>query len=196
MIKVALAGAQDTGKTTIARMLSGRLSSRGILTHYVQEFAREYIPKAGSIESLAEELFLVEQQIKKERETPSAMQVMVTDSPVFLAYAYSTLMVDLRTIDKKSVMMMGRIYDKVLDHGGYDLVLLLPVNWEPADDGVRPEELRRLNSDIAARIGAFLTLHGVQCQRVLSQHKDKQAVMNDYTGMAERAVLQLLGESK
>ncbi len=192
MIKVALAGAQDTGKTTVARMLSGRLSSRGILTHYVQEFAREYIPKAGSITSLAEELFLIEQQIKKERETPDKMQVMVTDSPVFLAYVYSTLMVDLRSIDKKSVMMLGRIYDKVLDHGGYDLVTVLPVKWGVTDDGVRPEALRVQNGDIDLRIRSFLQLHGVPTTMARSAHTDKQPAMNHYTDIIEGAVLQML----
>lgn len=192
MIKIALAGAQDTGKTTVARMLSGRLSSRGILTHYVQEFAREYIPKAGSIESLAEELFLIEQQIKKERETPGKMQVMVTDSPVFLAYVYSTLMVDLRTIDKKAVMMLGRIYDKVLDHGGYDLVAVLPVKWGVTDDGVRPQDLMARNGDIDLRIKSFLQLHGVLTIAARSAHTDKQRVMNHYTDIIENHVLQLV----
>lgn len=193
MIKVALAGAQDTGKTTVARMLSGRLSSRGILTHYVQEFAREYIPKAGSITSLAEELFLIEQQIKKERETPEAMKVMITDSPVFLAYVYSTLMATgLRKLDKKSIIMLGRVYDKVLDQGGYDLVFLLPVKWMPADDGVRPLELRRQNADIDLRIRSFLQLHGVLTVSPRPSTGDKRDILNAYTDEAERLVLNQL----
>jgi nicotinamide riboside kinase len=194
MIKVALAGAQDTGKTTVARMMSGNLSSRGILTHYVQEFARDYIPKAGSIDSLAEELFLLEQQAKREKETPGKMQVMITDSPVFLAYIYSTLMVDLRRISKKDVMMLGRIYDKVLDHGGYDLVILLPIKWAAADDGVRPEALRRVNEGIAARIGAFITLHGIVAQKLTTESAVRHAALSDYARQAEALVMSMMGE--
>ncbi len=196
MYKVALAGAQDTGKTTVARMLSGRLASRGIFTHYVQEFARDYIPKAGSIDSLAEELLLIEQQTKREREAPVSTAVMVTDSPVFLAYVYSTMMVDTRRLTKKDIIMLGRVYDKVLDHGGYDLVLMLPVVWQPADDGVRPEELRRKNGVIDLRIESFIHLHGVEVQNLTTTHHDRHEVLNDYTNLAEEIVMSFLEEHK
>jgi len=192
MLKVALAGAQDTGKTTVARMLSGRLSSRGILTHYVQEFARGYIPKAGEITSLAEELFLVEQQLKLERETPAGMAVMITDSPVFLAFVYSILMVNFRQLHKKDIIMLDRVYDKVLDHGGYDMIFLLPVRCEPADDGVRPESLRRKNGDIAARVGAFITLHGLVAQKLTTVLQNKSKAFNAYTDSAEQTILAIL----
>lgn len=192
MIRIAMAGAQDTGKTTTARMLSGKLSSRGILTHYVQEFARGYIPKAGEVTSLAEELFLVEQQLKLEREAPDKMQVMITDSPVFLAFVYSTLMVNFRCLNKKDIVMLDRVYDKVLDHGGYDMIFLCPVKWAPTDDGVRPDTLRSLNGTIAERIDAFIHLHGLQAHILASEHQSKHDIFNDYTDFSEQTILAIL----
>jgi nicotinamide riboside kinase len=193
MLKVGISGAQDTGKTTVSRMLSGRLSSKGILTHYVSEYARDYLPKAGMVTSLAEQLFMTSQQVKREDETPKAMQVMVTDSPVFLGMVYSLLMSDTRKLDKKSIIMLDRIYDKVLDHGGYDIVILLPILWEPQDDGVRPAELRALNESIGARIDAYLTLHGMQVHRFDGQHiQDRASVMNYHTDMAEKIIIDAL----
>lgn len=156
-----MAGAQDTGKTTLARMLTGELSARGVMTHYVTEFARDYIPKAGNVVTMAEELFLIEQQLKRERETPAEMQVMVTDSPVYLCYAYSTLLAKLGRMDKKDIIMLGRIYDKVLDAPAYDLTVLLPLVWTAKADGVRPKEMLALNGEVDRRIRSFLDLHGV-----------------------------------
>lgn len=193
MLKVAMAGAQDTGKTTVSRMLSGKLSSKGILTHYVSEYARDYLPKAGMVTSLAEQLFMTSQQIKREAETPKSMQVMVTDSPVFLGMVYSLLMTDVNRLDKKAIIMLDRVYDKVLDHGGYDIVILLPILWEPQDDGVRPAELRALNESIGSRIDAYLTLHGITVHRFDGQHiQDRASVMNYHTDMAEKIVIDML----
>ncbi len=190
MLKVALAGAQDTGKTTVAKMLSGELTNRGIKAYYVQEFARDYIPNAGSIDSLAEELYLIEQQVNRElMATPAGVQVMLTDSPVFLAYVYSTLMVDAGKLGKKDAYVLSRIYEKVLGHGGYDLVFLLPVLWQPADDGVRPAKLRNINGMIDLRIRAFLDLHGVDTVAMRSAQDSRKAIFNHYTEIAIQSVL-------
>lgn len=184
MIKIAMAGAQDTGKTTVARMLSGRLAEQGLLTHYVQEFARDYIPKAGMPTNLVEELFLIEQQIKREDETPESMEFMVTDSPVFLAYIYALLMVPPGPMVKKDIIMLGRIYDKLLDHGGYDYVFCLGIGWEAASDGVRPQELLEKNQEIDSLIRSYLDLHRIPHVRLTSLGCERQHVLRDYLNKA------------
>jgi hypothetical protein len=134
----------------------------------------------------------VEQQLKLERETPDKMDLMITDSPVFLAFVYSTLMVNFRRLDKKDIIMLDRIYDKVLDHGGYDMVFLLPVLWQPADDGVRPEGLRSQNGTIDLRIQSFISLHGIQAQNLVSAQPGKREILNEYADFAEDMVLAIM----
>ena len=60
--------------------------------------------------------------------------------------------------------MLGRIYDKVLDHGGYDMVFFLPAKWLPAEDGVRPEVLRHKNMELVFAASVFSAMVSIATQ--------------------------------
>src|SRR3989304_5285919 len=163
MIKVALVGAQDAGKTTLARLLTGSFSAEGYLSYYVAEYCRDYLQKIKSDQplTLPEELDIIREQVKREQEVPDTAELMVTDSPICLAYVYSLLRCKLGSMSKKDLVYLEKIYAALWDSWSYDMVFYLVPTWEPRADGVRPVELLSQNEDIDVMIQGFLDLHHV-----------------------------------
>ncbi len=177
MIRVAFTGAPDSGKTTLAKMVSAKMNLKGHVPAYVHEFARDYITKYGiRPNTVAEQFYVLRTQEKREREMCSAStQIMYTDCPIMLSYIYA---IDL-VRDSKDLTMLGELYEETLRlmgvvknrEGGlrdslalpdprYDLIFYLRPFRETVKDDVRAQDWDRIGR-LDDQVKAFLVLHGI-----------------------------------
>lgn len=159
MIKVAFIGAPDSGKTTLAKMVSSKLNLKGYVPAYVHEFARDYITKYGvRPNTVAEQFYVLKKQLERETDMCStSTQIMYTDCPLILPYIYA---VDLVQLTSRDIDMFSELYADTLKltKNRYDLIYYLRPFRETVIDDVRKQDLNRLTS-LDTQIKAFLDLH-------------------------------------
>jgi len=160
MIRVAFTGAPDSGKTTLAKMVSARLNLKGYVPAYIHEYARDYITKYGvRPNTVAEQHYVYEYQLARENEMcSSSTQIMYTDCPIMLAYVYA---IDLAK-DDKDMDMLAHLYNKTVRimKNRYDVIFLLRPFRNRVIDDVRKQDLYRLDK-LDVQIQSFLDLHGL-----------------------------------
>ena len=176
MIRVAFTGAPDSGKTTLAKMVSARMNLKGYVPAYVHEFARDYITKYGiRPNTVAEQFYVLKIQEQREREMcSSSTQIMYTDCPIMLSYIYA---IDL-VRDAKDLRMLSELYEETLKLLGtpdwnkglrdelrlipprYDFIFYLRPFRETVKDDVRAQDWDRIGR-LDNQIKAFLLLHGI-----------------------------------
>ncbi len=184
MIKIAFIGAPDSGKTTLAKMVSAKLNLKGYIPAYVHEFARDYITKYGvRPNTVAEQLYVLDVQETREREMCSnSTQIMYTDSPIILSYIYAIDFVR----DEKDRDMLVELYGKTLRllKDRYDLIFFLRPFRETVKDDVRAQDWDRLGK-LDTQIRAFLDLHSIEYTE-LTQNMDSRITV------VEKAVLEIV----
>lgn len=160
MIKVAFTGAPDSGKTTLAKMVSAELNLEGYVPSYIHEFARDYITKYGvRPNTVAEQFYVLGVQEQRERDMcSSSTQIMYTDGPIMLPYIYA---IDL-VRDTKDRDMLVDLYGKTLAllDGRYDIIILLRPFRETVKDDVRAQDWDRIGK-LDKQIKAFLVIHSM-----------------------------------
>lgn len=136
MIKIGLAGLPSSGKTTLARRLSSHFVGANV--ELVTEYARQYINKYGSIENIWEQIRILKKQLAHE-EYVSMVDIMITDAPVFMGFAYANSL--RKNNSEKETMLMNDLY-KMMNIANtpqrYDVVFYLPPLEDTKQDGTRP----------------------------------------------------------
>ena len=160
MIRVAFTGAPDSGKTTLAKMVSARLNLEGYVPAIIHEYARDYITQYGIRPNTVAEQFLVFyiQYEREEHMCSQSTQIMYTDCPLMLSYIYAIDLVK----DDKDRDNLAYLYNKTLDilKDRYDLIFLLRPFRETVKDDVRAQDWDRIGK-LDKQIKAFLDLHGM-----------------------------------
>ena len=156
-MRVAFAGAPDTGKTTLAKMVSSEFNLRGYKVTYIDEFARDYISRFGFAETAAEQYFIVRKQKEKEPPFLGVDEILFTDSPDFLSYIYCLDVADLESPKDRTILF--EILSMVLP-SRYNMVFLTKKFRETFDDGVRSRFIESIDA-IDEAIESFLKLHRI-----------------------------------
>ena len=144
MIRVGIVGVPGSGKTTLSRAIASKC--RGIKdlrnVELVQEYARRYLSKHGNITSILEQYrILKKQQEWEDSISNDKLDIMLTDSPLFLGFIYSC---NLPKRNSKEIMFFNDVFKEMIKLNypkpRYDIIFhLLPV-LKPVDDGIRLEE--------------------------------------------------------
>jgi nicotinamide riboside kinase len=140
MVRIGFTGVPGAGKTSLARGVAS--SCRGIQSlknlELCAEYARRYIAQYGSIESIWEQYRILNKQVNWENAV-GEVDLLITDSPVFMGLAYASLM---NTRSEKDAMILSDIFKALtkLDRPEprYDIIFHLPPKLKPVEDGVRP----------------------------------------------------------
>lgn len=171
MKRVGFVGTPGSGKTSTARVLSG--NCRGIKEYknieLIQEYARRYQTKYGTINNLLDQFRVMEKQIDWENSVAPNVDITITDSPVHLGYLYTLELRDIN--DPKHIIWMNDIYKKLTRINTpqrYDLVFHLPPIIKPVNDGVRP--IRDFNEEWRVQADAkikFIFKHLFPCKNFI-----------------------------
>jgi nicotinamide riboside kinase len=143
MLRIGICGIPASGKTTLARALAARCSKLKEFQRIelVQEYAREYIKTYGNITSVLEQFLILEKQIEKEEVLcNNKLDILITDSPIFLGFLYS---IELPKTNSKEIMFFNDIFRKMVELNyptpRYDIIFHLCPIIKPVEDGIRPE---------------------------------------------------------
>jgi len=144
MIKIGIVGVPGSGKTTLSRSIAAACRGTEGLSHVelVQEYARRYISKHGKIESIFEQYRILEKQLEWEESVCNEkLDIMITDSPIFLGFIYCC---EMSKNDSKEVMFFNDIFKKMVKlnypKSRYDIIFHLCPDIQPVDDGIRPDQ--------------------------------------------------------
>jgi len=135
MFRVGITGVPGSGKTTLARSLSSRLSNT-FNTELISEYAREYISKHGTINYLWEQYRITNKQI--EWEDSVKCEILVTDSPIHLGLLYAS---NFEIANDKDLMCYNDIFKLLNKHRSrYDIIFHLEPDIKPIADGIRAKK--------------------------------------------------------
>ena len=141
MIRVGFTGVPGSGKTSTARALVSQLRDVDGFrqVELVQEYARRYISKHGHMESLWEQYRILSKQIEWEDSVvTNKLNIMVTDSPIFLGFIYA---VDFHKKTSKDLIVFNDVFKTLsklnYPNARYDVIFHLPPVIAAIDDGVR-----------------------------------------------------------
>jgi len=142
-INIGISGVPGTGKSSLARSLAGSLATnKNIKTvELISEYARTYIAKYGSIDSIWEQYKILDKQVDMENVIPKHTDVLITDSPVTMYFHYT---LDAKKDSSKDSMVLEDMFHKINllnANNRYDIIFHVPPTFAPNDDGIRSKHL-------------------------------------------------------
>lgn len=164
MIKIGIIGAPSSGKTTLARRLSSSFVGEVDNVELVAEYARRYILKYGRIESYWEQLKILNKQLNWENTYSSKTNILVTDCPIQLIWAYCLDLRDKFDFSKKENYILSDIFSIINKNNipfRYDLLIRTNNNYNIIDDGIRhltsvePKWIYKINKYIDSSVLNF-----------------------------------------
>jgi len=150
MLRVGFSGVPGCGKTLLARALAAKCFEVDEINNVevIHEYARRYITKYNSVDSVWEQYRILEKQMEWEDSvTNDSLDLLLTDGPVFQGFAYS---IDIR--NKKGIthnpskeqMVLNDLFKKFTRiNTPYRYDIIFHINMTPSlsakVDGTRPE---------------------------------------------------------
>lgn len=137
---IGFLGGPCTGKTTLAQGVYDALRGAGIETAWATEFAGEDIERHGPPDaafSIYEQFRFSLLQRRKEEVALASSDVVVTDAPLLLGYAYPLLDRDESLSGRQQQMLPDLACLFAEDATRYDILYLLKRETTYEDNGVR-----------------------------------------------------------
>ena len=125
-MKIALLGAESTGKSQLAQALCARLQQSGLAVHRVDEYLREWCDTHQRTPRQDEQLHIVETQIARVLAAPSDAVVIADTTPLMTA-VYSQIL-----FNDDSLQALALAHQSV-----YDITLLTGLDLPWVSDGLQ-----------------------------------------------------------
>ena len=153
-MKIALLGAESTGKSELAKALSAHLQQSGLQVHRVDEYLLEWCDTHQRTPSQDEQLHIVETQIARVRAAPANAVVIADTTPVMTAVYSQMLFND------------DRLNEVALSHQSlYDVTLLTGLDVPWVSDGLQRDG-PHVREPVDAAVRHMLGLAGLPYQVV------------------------------
>ncbi len=125
-MKVALLGAESTGKTALAAGMAGHWAAQGLAVHAVGEYLREWCDREGRTPHPHEQPGIAQEQARRALQALPGHWVVADTTPLMTAI-YSDMLFDDRSL-----------YDFALEHQRhYDLTLVTGLDLPWVADGLQ-----------------------------------------------------------
>lgn len=128
-MKIALLGAESTGKTFLSTELAARLRAKGLSVAVVPEVLREWCDREGRTPRPDEQLPIAKEQQSRVDAAVASSQVVISDTTALMVAIYSAMLFE-----------DGSLYRFALEsQRGYDLTLLTGLDLPWVADGLQRE---------------------------------------------------------
>src|SRR3954468_23032015 len=91
-MKIALRGAESTGKTTLAGQMAQALRDRGLRVEAVPEVLREWCTREGRTPRPKEQLPIAQEQERRADAAAATAQVVISDTTALMVAIYSAML--------------------------------------------------------------------------------------------------------
>lgn len=125
-MKIALLGAESTGKSQLALALSARLQQSGLVVYRVDEYLREWCDIQNRTPNQAEQHHIAQTQMTRVMAAPSG-SVVVADTTPLMTAVYSQMVFDDHSLDTYALQQ----------HALFDITLLTGLDLEWVSDGLQ-----------------------------------------------------------
>ena len=171
--KIAILGAENTGKSHLAQALASHFERQGWQTHRVNEYLREWCDQHQRTPQQHEQAFIMQAQMALISQAPDDAIVIADTTPLSTAVYNQLLFQDLS------------LHDLALAHQQqFDVTLLTGLDLPWNADG-RQRYGPHVREDMDTAIRALLTKGAVAYQVVYGHGHDR--LKNALHGMAQRA---------
>lgn len=148
-LRVALLGAESTGKTALAHGIAAHWRTQGLVVHAVGEYLREWCEREGRTPRPEEQMGIAHEQARRALQAPPGHWVVADTTPLMIA-VYS----DLLFGDKS-------LYDFAQQHQQhYDLTLVTGLDLPWVADGLQRDG-PHVREPVDASLRSALTRAGV-----------------------------------
>ncbi len=162
-VKVALLGAESTGKTALAAGIAAHWRSQGQPVHAVGEYLREWCDSAGRTPQAHEQMGIAQEQARRALQAPPGHWLVTDTTPLMIA-VYSDLLFD-----------DASLYDFALQHQRhYDLTLVTGLDLPWVADGLQRDG-PHVREPVDALVRAALGRAGVPYRVVYGQGPQRLA---------------------
>ena len=153
-MKIALLGAESTGKSQLAQALHARLQQSGLTVHRVDEYLREWCDTHQRTPRQDEQQHIVETQIARVLSAP-ADDVVIADTTPLMTAVYSQML-----FNDDSLNALALAHQAV-----YDITLLTGLDLPWVSDGLQRDG-PHVREPVDQRVRHMLGLAGVPYQVV------------------------------
>jgi nicotinamide riboside kinase len=127
IMKIALLGAESTGKTQLSHELAARLREQGRSATVVGEVLREWCQREGRTPRPDEQLPIAQEQERRVDEAASTYDIVIADTTALMVAIYSAMLFE-----------DGTLYQFALERQrGYDITLVTGLDLSWVADGLQ-----------------------------------------------------------
>lgn len=160
--RIGICGGPSSAKTETAKWLSNTLNTthKGT-TMYCTEFATEFIANQNRIPLLEDQFVIFNEQRNRELSLLQRNNIVISDSPSFMAYIYAKLNSSKSNANPSSVrFVLSKLYEYALKDIDYytDIILMEPMTIK--NNGIRYNSQEESNQ-IFVLIKEFLEQHQI-----------------------------------
>lgn len=151
-IRIAIVGAESTGKSTLARQLAEALAeATGLACTTVPEWLREWCEREGRTPRADEQAGIAAEQHARIEAAAASHEIVVCDTTALMTAVYSRLLFGDRSLEAMAVMHHLRI--------PLTLLTALDLPWEP--DGLQRDG-PQVRAPVDALVRELLIGHGLR----------------------------------
>ena len=150
-LRIAIVGAESTGKTTLARALAGRIAlETGLATTWVGEVLREWCAREGRTPHRGEQAAIAREQQRRIDAAARTHPVVVCDTTPLMTAVYSALVFDDRSLES----------DAAEAHRSCALTLLTALDLPWTADGLQRDG-PHVRPPVDAMVRELLAAHAI-----------------------------------
>jgi nicotinamide riboside kinase len=162
-LRIALLGAESTGKTTLARELQAHFSALGRSAVAVPEALRDWCTREGRTPRPDEQLPIAQEQERRVDEAASQVQVVIADTTALMVAIYSAVLFEDH----------GLVRFAIERQRGYDVTLVTGLDLPWVADGLQrdgPHVQEPIDAQVRAMLGRaglpYRVVYGGGAERV------------------------------